>query len=267
MKWRWLAPAGAVVVFLVLTARAAQRETTAPVGAPADRAVQMFVRVPAPTSYDYVLFQGASPIGAATSTVHVSGETIRLVDSVVARTVVYGDSQTVAGSSTAYMSRPFALDSFVLTLGGDQGPLRLRGVPARGDGVLLPTLVPMALMLGTDARVGRSARYWIFNPLSQRVELTTLSIEAESVFSIVDSATYDAGAGRWVATHRSPVRAWSVATPSGSLSAWVDAQGRLVSASEPGGLSMVRTAARIARQGALNHSLGVPRADAAMLSQ
>lgn len=201
-----------------------------------------------PATYYYTVLQGNTPIGVASSALQRSAGGIRLTDVVTARAVVYGDSQTVRGSSTAFLSGDFVLDSFTLALGGDQGPFRLRGVPQRRSGVLLPTLTPMALMLSGGARVGRSGRYWVFNPLSQRVELTTLAIGAESLLTVVDSARYDVTRDEWVPAHSDTVRGWSISTPAGGMNAWVDAAGRVISATEPGGLSIARTAPEIASQ-------------------
>ncbi|MGI8510539.1 MAG: hypothetical protein ACR2MQ_14550, partial [Gemmatimonadaceae bacterium] len=210
-----------------------------------DRLVASAMQI-APSTYYYTPFQGGKQIGVASSAVDTSSHTMRMTDVLNARTVVYGDSQTVAGSSTDYLSRGFVLDSFALALGGDQGPLRLTGVPKGQERVFLPTPAPMALMLSGNAKVGRSGRYWVFNPLSQRVELTTLSIAAESLLSVVDSARYDVASRSWVPARTDTVRAWSVTTPAASVNAWVDAEGRVVTASEPGGMSMTRTAYEIA---------------------
>lgn len=201
-----------------------------------------------PVTYYYALFQGGNKIGVASSAVDTSSRTMRVTDVVSARTVVYGDSQTVNGSSTAYLTRGFALDSFALALGGDQGPFRLVGVPKGRSGVTLPTLAPMELMLSGDGKIGRSGTYWVYNPLSQRVELTTLRIMAESLLTVVDSARYDSMRKEWVPARSDTVRAWAISTPAASLNAWVDAEGRIVAASEPGGMSMTRTAYEIATE-------------------
>lgn len=213
-----------------------------------------------PATYYYALVQDGRQIGAASSTIDTSTRSMRVTDVLNARAIIYGDSQTVAGSSTAYLTRDFALDSFTFALGGDQGPLRLRGKPTGRAGVLLPSLAPMALMLSGRSRVGRSGTFWIFNPLSQRVELTTLTIQAESLLNVVDSARYDDARGGWVAAHSDTIRAWSVSTPVGGVSAWVDTQGRVVAASEPGGISMMRTAYEMAAP-----SLPHPNSDASAL--
>lgn len=241
MKRRWLA--GAVIVLWVAALLMLWRRHAA-VSA-TDRLVTSAMQL-APATYYYALFQSGTQIGVASSAIDTSNRTMRMTDVLSARAVVYGDSQTVAGSATAYLARGFVLDSFALALGGDQGPLRLTGRPVGTQRVLLPTLAPMALMLSGEAKVGRSGRYWVFNPLSQRVELTTLTITAESLLTVVDSARYDDARKSWVPARSDTVRAWNVTTPTASVNAWVDSEGRVVTASEPGGISITRTAYEIA---------------------
>ena len=87
---------------------------------------------------------------------------------------------------------------------------------------------------------------WIYNPLAQRVERVTLSIAAESLFHVVDSASFDGTHGVWMAAHIDTVRSWKIVTLSRAISAWVDSQGRVVQADEPGGASLIRTAYEVA---------------------
>jgi hypothetical protein len=101
-------------------------------------------------------------------------------------------------------------------------------------------------MLTHRPRIGSSSISHIYNPLSRRVETVTLSIAAESLFSVVDSAVFDAARNSWVAAHIDTVRSWQLVPPSRAISAWVDSRGRLVAASEPGGLSMMRSTYEIA---------------------
>jgi hypothetical protein len=208
-----------------------------------------------PATYFYTVTQNGVPVGMASSALDTTHTGFRVTEVLRARLVVYGDSQSVRGTSTAYLSRAFALDSFALGVGGDPGPLRIRGTPHGQHGVLLPDLAPIALMLTTTPRPGTNKDYWIYNPLSQQPERVTLDIAAESLFTVVDSASYDPAKRAWVPAHSDTVRAWSVTTPTRSVAAWVDAQGRIVRATEPGGMMLDRTAYEIA---ALNLKLRLP---------
>jgi hypothetical protein len=64
------------------------------------------------------------------------------------------------------------------------------------------------------------------------------------LFTVVDSAARN-NAGEWEVAHRDTVRAWRIEGAPQSLTAWVDAEGRVVAA-RAGNLSAVRTAFEIA---------------------
>lgn len=223
-----------------------RRHTNIP---PAERLARGALQL-GPATYFYAVAQSGVPVGIASSAIDTAASGFREIGTVRGRTVIYGDSQTVEASERAFLSRRFVLDSFAFSLGGDQGPLRIRGAPHGSTDVLVPSIAPMALMLSGPHEVGRSEDYWIYNPLSQHVERVTLRIAAESLFRVTDSAAFDPSRNIWIPAHEDTVRAWSVTTPARSFTAWVDAQGRLVAASEPGGLSLTRTAYRIAAQNA-----------------
>jgi hypothetical protein len=88
----------------------------------------------------------------------------------------------------------------------------------------------------------------LFDPIGRTTHDVTLRIEADSLFTVTDSAMLDSAAGMWVEAHKDTVRAWKIGGDAPILTAWVDASGRLVAASEPGGISLRRTAFEIAFQ-------------------
>lgn len=207
-----------------------------------------------PATYYYAVYQGGTPVGAASSAIDTSHRRIRETDFFRGRLVIYGDTQSVEASSIAYLSRPFAMDSFTMAVGGDQRPFRVHGA-TRSHAVLLPSLLPIAFMLSGDPTVGRSASYWMYNPIGGTVQPVQMRIAAESLFTVSDSAMYDSATHAWVPAHSDTVRAWSIAPPTASLTVWVDAEGRLVSASEPGGLHLIRSAYEIAFTNRLTNRL------------
>lgn len=243
---RRLVGAAIVVLWVVGIVALWRRHTNVPL---AERLAAGALQL-APATYFYTVAQNGEPVGIASSSIDTTATGFREIGTVRGRAVIYGDSQTVEASEHAFLSRRFALDSFAFSLGGDQGPLRIRGAPGdsgRGsEAVFLPTLAPMALMLSGPHTVGRREGYWVYTPLSQRVEHVTLRIAAESLFRVTDSAAFDPTRHTWISAHDDTVRAWSLATPAHSFMAWVDARGRVVAASEPGGLTLMRTAYEIA---------------------
>jgi hypothetical protein len=199
-----------------------------------------------PATYYYALARNGAVIGEATSAIDTSSAGFRSQD-LVRLAPDSGDADhVITATSTAYLNRSFTLDSFAIDVGGTGTPLRFRGIAAARSKVLLPSLAPIALILSHHPTVGRSVDQWIYNPVARRVERVTLAIAAESLFRVVDSAAFDTTLHAWTAAHADTVRSWKITTPSRGISAWVDSHGRIVAASEPGGVSMIRTAYEIA---------------------
>jgi hypothetical protein len=98
-------------------------------------------------------------------------------------------------------------------------------------------------MLGGASKIGRAQSLSVFDPTTRTVVRPTLSISAESVFTVIDSAALRDG--QWVAAHRDTVRAWRIAGAPHGVSAWVDDAGRVVAANA-GDYSATRTAFELA---------------------
>lgn len=107
-----------------------------------------------------------------------------------------------------------------------------------------PSLAPVAFMLSGLPKIGRTQKMSVFDPTARIVVRPELRIQAESVFTVVDSAAQDAG-GQWMEAHRDTVRAWRIMSDPNGLTVWVDAEGRVVAA-KAGELSAIRTAFEIA---------------------
>jgi hypothetical protein len=146
--------------------------------------------------------------------------------------------------------RPFSINASVQedTLLFIAGTKKRGGHPAAHYTFLpplfTPSLAPVAFMLGGDHKIGRTQKLSVFDPTTRLVIRPELAIRAESLFTVVDSASLDA-AGEWSAAHRDTVRAWRIEGGPQGLSAWVDAEGRIVAA-RVGDLSAIRTAFEIA---------------------
>ncbi len=80
-----------------------------------------------------------------------------------------------------------------------------------------------------------------------RQTTATLTVRAESLFTLVDSAQFNEDKGDWVPAHSDTVRAWRVEPQSaGGFTGWVDADGRTVQSTQPAGLVLKRTAYELA---------------------
>jgi len=150
----------------------------------------------------------------------------------------------------ARVSRPFSINAAVeedtslfiagtKTTGGHP-PARYTFIPP----LFTPSLAAVAFMLGGPPTIGRKQTMSVFDPTTRIVTRPELQIRAESLFTVIDSAA-PALDGKWVVAHRDTVRAWRIDEASRGVTAWVDAEGRLV-ASQAGGLSTIRTAFEIA---------------------
>lgn len=203
-----------------------------------------------PATYYYTLSSDGQRLGDATSVIDTGGAGFR------ARNVVRLTDDSAGGGteavSTAYLSRAFVLDSFSISVSGTDAPFRLTASTAKGSKLLLPSLAPIALILSGTPRVGATSEQWIYNPVAKRVQHVTLRIAAESLFTVVDSAVFDSSRNMWTPAHSDTVRSWMITTRSRTVAAWVDAHGRVVAASEPGGASLTRTAYEIAMLNSLH---------------
>lgn len=107
-----------------------------------------------------------------------------------------------------------------------------------------PSLAAIVFMLGGPHKIGRKQDVSVFDPITRTVIRPELTIRAESLFTVVDSAETDPS-GNWRAAHSDTVRAWRIGGVPHGLTAWVDAEGRVVAATA-GTLSATRTAFEIA---------------------
>ncbi|MFI5233385.1 MAG: transglutaminase-like domain-containing protein [Gemmatimonadales bacterium] len=114
--------------------------------------------------------------------------------------------------------------------------------------VVLPAVIPIAIALGDKPRVGRTYSLPTFDPGTMASAAVEFRIDAESLFTLVDSARFDDDKGEWVDALKDTVRAWHVqrAGSTGGASQWVDAQGRVVQSVQADGLTLERTAYELA---------------------
>jgi hypothetical protein len=122
---------------------------------------------------------------------------------------------------------------------------------------IAPTLLPLALALGGDhmPHVGSHLEFEELDPVDgpRRV---TLSVSADSLFVIPDSAIADSTAKRWKPFSTDTLRAWRIVPDSPLIGGgtpvveWIDDEGRLVSAAATvpasGPVTLVRTTYELA---------------------
>ena len=240
------------------------------VSAPA-RLAEMALRL-SPGAAFYAVEQNGQQIGFASNTIDTTSTGIDVVDYFVADLPIAGTTRRASARSVVKLSRGLALRGFDVQVESPQAPMRAGGrtdgdsaivfaistpgnqrpdsqrIAVRGP-VYLPTLVPLIVALGGTPAVGRTYTLPTFDPTTMSQTTMRLAIRADSLFTLVDSATFDDGTGEWVSALTDTVRAWRVepvGAAAGGFAGWVDAQGRVVQSTQPGGITLHRMAYEIA---------------------
>jgi hypothetical protein len=248
----------------------------------AERMAQAALLV-APGALYYTLTRGDSTLGYATSTIDTSATQIELSEFLLLERRAPGGVRQLAARARANLTRGMRLVDFEFELGESYGPYRVTGrlerdsaltlvvtegakapdttrVPLRGP-LMLPSTVPLALVLDRRPTVGQDVTYAIYDPMTGTIDEATVRVKAESLFVITDSASLETATARWVPAHQDTVRAWRLEQSGpGLLNGWVDDKGRLVLASPIGEFTMRRTAFEIAVQNWNLESKAHPRA-------
>jgi hypothetical protein len=232
----------------------------------AQRLAEVALRVQ-PATFYYIIERDGEQIGAASSALDTTA------NSLVSEEYFVGDYTTASIPApertsarwqtrltrglhlidlTANVSRPTKPFSINATVQEDTsifiaGKKATRRPPARYTfqaPLFTPTIAPIVFMLSERPKVGRSQTMSVFDPVTRLVIHPTLTVRADSLFTVVDSATLDR-TGEWQVAHRDTVRAWKLEGAPHDLVTWVDAEGRIVAA-QAGNLSATRTAFEIA---------------------
>lgn len=221
-----------------------------------------------PATFYYIIERDGQQIGAASSSVDTTTKVL------VSEEYFVGDypapgRKSVERTSARWqtrLSRAFRLTNITVDVARQTRPFTMRG-KAEEDSILLiaetrktvgrppvrhtftpplftPSLAPVAFMLGGGHEIGRKQILSVFDPITRTIIRPELTIRAESLFTVVDSAAFD-NAGAWAPAHRDTVRAWRIDGAPHGLTAWVDAEGRVVVATA-GSLTATRTAFEIA---------------------
>ncbi len=222
-----------------------------------------------PSTSFYSVEMGGKQIGFASTTIDTSTTAFEVVDYFTADLQVGGQEFRATARSVITLSRSLALRTFDVRAETPVAPMTVIGA-AEGDSVvrfvmqvpgqpsdtqrlrvsgpiLLPTLIPAAAILVGDPKVGKRITIASFDPATMGAKDLHLTFEAESLFSLVDSARYDSTSKMFVAALIDTVRAWKIVGEGGDgFSGWVDAQGRVVQSTQAGGITLKRIAYEIA---------------------
>jgi hypothetical protein len=218
----------------------------------------------------FAVEQDGKLTGFASTTIDTVSNGIDAVDYFVADLRDAGTRARTSTRSIVRLSRGLALRSFDTQVDSRNAPVHAGGradgdsaivfvrftgtqptdsqrVGVRGP-IVLPSLVPVVIALGEAPKVGRRYAIPTFDPAAMRESATGFSIDAESLFAVVDSAIFDQDKGEWVGARTDSVRAWRVRAIDAprAFTGWIDAQGRVVRTERPDGVTLRRTALQLA---------------------
>jgi hypothetical protein len=257
--------AGIIFLWLVGLAMLARREMF--VGEPEQMTEAALLVVPGSAYYE--VMNGDKRVGWASSSIDTSVTGISVSDVLVIDPPDSGASDRLAARARVTLTPGLRLTGFTFELGGDHGPYRVSGKmsqdtllqlitnagKARPDtasvtvrrSVFWPTTVPLALALAARPKVGRVYKYPIYDPTTGTPEEIQLTVGAESLFVIPDSAKMDDARHTWIVAHEDTVRGWRL-DPQGStiVSGWIDERGRAIQTTPLGTFTLKRTAYELA---------------------
>ena len=256
-----------LLAWIVGLAVLARRELFRP---ESDRLAAAGLRVTPGGEY-YIVRQNDRQVGFASTTIDTTVLGVQVEDYFVVDLLADARVHRASGRLRAELNRRLHLQRFALELGASLGPYRAQGdvigdtllrLVVVTDGslpdtqlvrltkpVLLPSAVPLALVLGSEPSIGERYQFTMFDPLAMAPTEANIRVLAESVFVIADSARADSSLGKWVPARSDTVRAWRIEQDgSQTLSGWVDEQGRMIESRQLGNLTLHRTAFEIAYQ-------------------
>lgn len=282
MSRRRVAAVAILGLWLVGLALLVRRELFRP---DTERLAEMGLRV-APTALFYAVMSEGRHVGFASSTVDTTESAITVVDYLVADLPAAGGTRRTSTRTSVELSRGMRLQRYLVESTGPSGATFAAGT-VEGDSVItairrgaggaapdtqrvrvagplmMPTLLPIAVVLGNEPEVGGAYTVEIFDPVTAVQRTASLRIAAESLFALHDSAAYDPVARRWKGALPVETRAWKLeGADTTRFTGWVDEQGRVVRGAGPGSLELVRMPYELAYQNWLIDKQGVASAPA-----
>src|SRR5256714_10783752 len=219
-----------------------------------------------PATFYYVVERDGQQIGAASSALDTTANTLVSEEYFVGDYPPGTDAERTSARWQTRLTRGFRLADLTIDIARTTHPFSINASveedtilfiagtkttgghpPARytfAAPLFTPSLAAVAFMLSGPPRIGRQQTMSVFDPTTRTGMRPQLRIRAESLFTVVDSAAMGES-GEWVVAHQDTVRAWRIDDASRGLTAWVDAEGRLV-VSRLGDLFTKRTAFELA---------------------
>ena len=227
-----------------------------------------------PGAMYYRIDIGGQQIGFSSLMIDTLADSIRLEEALLLELPTLGRLHRTSARTTAVVGRTLQLRSLTVRYDDGHGPftatgevthdsvLRIRLVSARDTQwtranvsrfTALPALLPLRLAFGGELESGTTRSVSVFDPVLLSKRLVTVSVARETTLVVADSADFDSTAMAWVPVRFDTVPAFRFdftggggGGGGGSGSAWIDAQGRVVRATNPFGMIVERSAFEIA---------------------
>jgi hypothetical protein len=122
-------------------------------------------------------------------------------------------------------------DSLIYTVQTNTQP-PTSGVIKLDGPVLVPNLVPHAVILMDDPKVGRKYTLPVFDPTQLKVVQVKTEIQRETTFVLSDSSVIDTVSREWKSVRSVPVKAFWISSSPGGINGWVDETGHVIQNSE-----------------------------------
>jgi transglutaminase-like putative cysteine protease len=135
-------------------------------------------------------------------------------------------------------------DTLLTVTGGGNGEVPETLTVALRRPVVLPSAIPLVAASRGLPRTGTKLNVEVYDPLDQELRSERISIAAESLFTVPDSAEFNEPIRRWTVAHADTVRAWRLERFEHGLPVlqWIDAAGMTVRVQHGLGASLDRSA-------------------------
>jgi hypothetical protein len=235
--------------------------------APTERLAEAAMRI-SPEALFYIVERNGEQIGFASSTIDTTEQTVEISDHLVVDLPVDKRLHRSSARAAVSLTRGLRMLGFRVSVEMLETPMGASGRFA-GDSLLhlviqtspeaedsqtvrltgptvFPTLVPLVIGLSEKLEVGRHITLKVMQPAALEGKDVEVIIAAESLFVLSDSAALDSTTKRWVTSRTDTVRAFRLDLPGSKITGWVDERGRVVEASQPGTMTLRRTAYELA---------------------
>ena len=219
----------------------------------------------------YTLRLGERTVGQATSRLDTIPEGFALEDVMVLDLPALGQTGSAVARTTVFLSHSLVMESFSFSLDSEVGRFRADGV-LDADSTLRVTIdaggelqdvsyrfaeppifsaaLPIRIAMAGELEVGNTLRLPVFDPSTLSTRAVEVRILEHDTLVVADSASFDAGSGRWSPSRYDSIPAWKIAEVHGGVQveSWVHEDGRILSASSALGFTMEKTEYELARQ-------------------